>query len=134
LFVLVEGITSAFHLLMIWVGLESFGVEGVAIAYLVLYVTYPISMLWISRRLIGFSWSDAVRTLVAIMIPFAGALFLLCRFLTVNQSTVIGFVATTGAGIFCLRGLVKRLGPDHRLTQLVRKVPLSRNLLPKNWS
>ena len=36
----------------------------------------------------------------------------------------IGMLGTIVVGVFCLRQLVERLGPEHRVSRVVRRLPL----------
>jgi PST family polysaccharide transporter len=122
-FALTESMAAALHLVLIWVGLKSVGIEGVAMAFVALYVVYTLLMLVVTRYLIGFAWSPTTLRLLAFAIPSVGAGFLAPVLLRDAAATVAGLAATLIVGVLCLRGLVQRVGPEHRISKAVRLIP-----------
>ena len=114
---------SLLHLGMIWIGLTSVGVEGVAIAFFCLYVAYIAVVYWVARHLILFTWSDATGRLLLVLLPIVIFAFISGRFLPLVLATCIGAILTTIVSVLCLRGLVQRLGDDNKIVRICLLLP-----------
>ena len=124
LYAVTETIANILHIGLIWGLLSWIGIEGVSEAFLLLYIFYTLLMLVVSRYLINFSWSRGVWKILAIMLPLIIVTFVVGKVLPDIPSTIIGLVVTAGVSVFCLRGLMSRLGPDHKLSRLISSLPL----------
>lgn len=123
LFVLTETVFNALHLVFIWGGLILFGIEGVAVAFCILYLLYIAGILMIARYLTGFMWSSATKRLLLLLLPIAVLAFLVARVFPIWPATIFGVVVTGMTSVFCLRELVRRIGSDHRILQMSFRVP-----------
>jgi enterobacterial common antigen flippase len=131
LFVLTETIANVVHAGLIWSGLMLFGIEGTAIAFFALYIFHTLLMLIVSRRLIGYSWSRGVLKLIAVMLPVVVGTFFSGKLLPSRPALLVGLAATALTSIFCLHGLTHRLGAEHKICCLVRKMPFLNLMVPK---
>jgi PST family polysaccharide transporter len=122
LFVVTETVINLIHLALIIILLKLFGIEGVAIAFPILYLIYTLMMLGVSKYLIGFSWSKDVWRMLGTFTPIIILVFCLEIFFSTMVSTIIGILFTGIVSIVCLRGVVLRLGRDHRLYKFISKV------------
>lgn len=122
-FFITETLSNAMHLGMIWLGLATVGLEGVAVAFFALYVLYIFAVYGISRYLIEFAWSSAARRLLFLLMPIVALAFLAGRLLPLWPATGIGIVLTSVASVFCLRGMVQRIGHEHRIVQIASRIP-----------
>jgi antigen flippase len=129
LFVFTETAINFIHLILIILFLNCFGIEGVAIAFPVLYLIYTFMMILVSKYIIGFSWSRGVRRLLLIMVPFITLIYTASMLLPVIQATIVCCIITVGMSLYCMRGLVTRLGSEHKLTSIITKFPLIKFLL-----
>jgi PST family polysaccharide transporter len=117
------------HIVLIWIGLVYYGIIGVSIAFFFFYVSYTIVVALITRHLSGFTWnSDALKLLIT-MSPVVGGLFLVSQFMQETYATIIGSVVTCIVGIYCLKELIMRLGPEHRLCRIAGFIPVLRYFL-----
>ena len=108
---------------------EAFGIIGAAYAFALACVLYTAAMLWVTRVLIGFSWSNEARRLILASAAFV-CLAYGVRFLGFDTVSLIADGAVTlAAALFSLRGLAKRLGEGNRLVRWARMVPGGRVLL-----
>ncbi len=114
------------HIALIAVGLAIFGLSGVAIAFAVLYVGYVFAVLAVAQRLTAFSWSPKSFQLIALGLTVLVSTFVASRELSLWPATLIGALSTAVFSIYSLRGLVQRIGNDHRLTRAVNKLPIIR--------
>lgn len=122
-FFVTETFFNVSHLTLIWFGLKLLGLVGTAIAFFVLYVGYTAAVYAVSRHLIGFTWSPATRKLLLLLFPVVVLAFLIARLLPLWPATLIGFAVTLAAAVICLRGLVARIGEEHRIVRRFCKVP-----------
>jgi PST family polysaccharide transporter len=130
LFAVTETLANLLHIGLIWGLLSWVGIEGASIAFFVLYVFYSLMMLLVVRYLIGFSWSRGVWKLQAILLPIVIGTFLAGTLLPDLPATIVGLATTAGVSFFCLRGLTVRLGPEHKVCRLARKIPLLNLMIP----
>jgi PST family polysaccharide transporter len=121
-FLMTETFFHVFHLALIIGGLLTLGIEGVAIAFFLLYICYTMAMLWIVRIQIGFKWSAATYKLVFSILPVFVIVFVGTRVFSIWPATFIGVTATVIVSIMCMRGLVHRIGFEHRLTHAVCRI------------
>jgi PST family polysaccharide transporter len=131
-FAITETLAAVLHLGLIWIGLKSIGIEGVAIAFFVLYVLYTLVMLLVTRRLIGFAWSRTTVGLLALAVPSVAAVFAARLLLPAEAATAVGLLGTLLVGVLCLRGLIKRIGPEHHISRAVRSIPRLRRVMGEN--
>jgi PST family polysaccharide transporter len=117
---------AAFHavqiLLVAWL-VPRHGLVGAAYAFSACYFLHALGMLWLSRKLIGFSWSPETRRAVAV-----GACLMLIalgvnRLLDELPAMIVGCSIAGIGAVWSLRGLVERLDTDHPLAALAKKVP-----------
>ena len=105
------------------------GVIGAAYAFALCYLFYTMGMAWVGNRLIGFRWSASVLRMILVSGVLMGFAFAANRLLPdVPAMTVGGVVALVG-GVWCLRGLVTRLGATHRMVHWMLRMPCMRHLV-----
>ena len=114
---------NVLHLALIALGLFALGIEGVAVAFFVLYIAFTAGVYWVGRRLTDFRWSPAARRLGLWLLPIVAIAFFAARLLPLWPATVFGSAATAAATVLCLRGLVERIGAGHRIVRMACRVP-----------
>lgn len=112
------------HMLFIWLGLKWFGLNGVAIASPLLYLVYTLILHAAVQPVTGFSWSFDVWRLIAVSILLIGATFAGVRWMPELYSAPLGSLVAATSGIWCVRQICQRLGPAHRIFQIVERLPL----------
>jgi PST family polysaccharide transporter len=112
------------HIGLIFFGLLLFGLNGVAIAYFLLFLFYLLLMYKVTNRITGFEWSYENKKLFKIFIPLFLAAFLLELKLSGWISIVLGLVITISASLYCIRKLIQCLGSDHILSRIVSRMSI----------
>ncbi len=128
-FLFTETSFNILHFAMIFLGLQLFGTEGVAIAFFVMYLGYILALVLVCRHLTGFAWSAGVHKLALFALPMLGATFVACRTLPLWPAGAVGLALTLVVSVFCLRGLAHRVGPAHRIVRAVARLPGAKRLL-----
>jgi antigen flippase len=131
IFFFTETIFGLLHLVLISAGLYLVGIRGVAIAYFFMLVVYLVAVRLIAQRLTGFHWSSAAKRLIWISVSALGIIFALINICSPVQASIIGTILSILVGLYCLRGLIQRIGVNARLAQIVEKYPGFRRILTK---
>lgn len=134
LFAVTQTLFNLIHMLLIVLGLTFLGIEGVAVAFALLYSITTVVNLVISKYMIDFSWSRGVWSLLGIMFPVIAVVFIAGKFLPEITASIIGLVVTAGVSMYCLFGLTQRLADDHRICRIIRKLPLLNLMIRKKES
>ncbi len=122
-FFLTETLFNTLHLAMIWLALMLVGLEGTAVAFFLLYVGYTTTVYGVGRHLIGFAWSAPSRNLLLLLLPFVSLAFLAARALPLWPASLVSLTITLFTSVLCLRGLVVRIGRDHRIVRMICQIP-----------
>jgi PST family polysaccharide transporter len=130
-FLLTETSANLLHFALVALGLHLYGIEGVAVAFAVMYVGYIPAVLLVSRRLIGFKWSAECTGLGMLSITVIGVIFISSRLLPLWLATWLGLSLTLVAVVLCLRGLVARVGSEHRIARAITRLPGGKLLLTR---
>jgi len=116
-------VSSLIHLALVVVLLPSLGLVGCGVAYTILYVMHVGGTLVVSSHLTKFRWtSHTVRLLLygtGLVGMANGFAWLLPPPMAIAGNSVL-LVATA---IFSLRGIIQRLGADHRLVIRLTGLP-----------
>jgi PST family polysaccharide transporter len=99
------------------------GVAGTGYSFALTYLLYTLGMLWVGHRLIGFRWSgEVVRLLVGTTALVAASLTSTLLVPTPWRWVVGAGICTIGT-LISARGLVRRLGPEHRISSVLARIP-----------
>ncbi len=128
-YLVTETCISLLHVALIALGLQLFGIEGVAVAFVVMYVAYIAVVLFVSRHLIEFRWSTDCTRLVVLSLPVLGIIFTAARMLTIWPATCLGLLLTIVASVLSLRGMIARVGSEHRIVSAIKRMPGGKLLL-----
>ncbi|WP_293602660.1 MULTISPECIES: oligosaccharide flippase family protein [unclassified Polaromonas] len=120
------------HITMIAAGLRYFGLEGVSAAFFLMYLSYIAVVYLVCRYLIEFAWSVEGKRIGIVAFIALGAVFVICRYLPIVPASLVGIGFTFTASIYCLRGLVKRVGAEHGLVHFLLKIPCVRLMIIKS--
>lgn len=124
IFVATETFINLTHIILIIIFLDAFGIEGVSIAFPILYSIHIVMMLVISRYLIGFKWSRGVLKIFFIFSPFLIIAFCSNYFLSETVSALTGIAISILSGFICLKELLYKLGTEHKIYRIMSSVPI----------
>ncbi|MFT6372363.1 MAG: PST family polysaccharide transporter [Gammaproteobacteria bacterium] len=122
-FAAIQTVFNVVHLALILAGLNAIGLEGAAVAFFVAYLFSLALNLFVFRYLTGFKWSPPTSRLILTIFPIVAIAFFSGRMLPEWFATVGGLIFTVIVTVFCLRGLVQRIGSEHRIVQMSFRVP-----------
>ncbi|MEO7916821.1 MAG: polysaccharide biosynthesis C-terminal domain-containing protein, partial [Dokdonella sp.] len=108
--------------LMMW-AVPRVGVIGAAYAFFGCYFLYFFSMSWVAHRLIGFRHSHTARHLIIRSVSLVVLAMAANRLLPEWPSALVGVCIAAIGGLWCLRGLIDRLGTRQRVIQLLLRIP-----------
>lgn len=128
LFAGTETFANLLHLGLIFLGLQWFGLIGVAYAFALLHLIFTALIAYVSHRLIAYRWSAKVMRLIAIIGVSALIGFWISRSLSILPASIVGGGFSMLLGLFSLRELSLRLDPGHRVNQMAQRIPLLRQL------
>jgi enterobacterial common antigen flippase len=111
------------HGAMIVLGLWLFGIEGVAIAFCLLYAGYVLGVYFVSKRLIDFALSsDSVNILIwSIMMLVLSVI--ISRYASLSLATAVGSFIVLGNGFVFLQMLIKRTGRSNLVVKKLLTIP-----------
>lgn len=121
-----ESFFGIFHLIIALALLHAMGLQGVALSYPILYIAHVIGMFCLLHHLTGFVWHSSLIRILTISIILVAVGFLANAFLPRPVDIIVGSIFTLTSAVYCLRGLVSRLGTDHRLVTMICRLPLGR--------
>jgi len=128
LFSIKEAIVNIIYIALIWAGLHYLGLVGTAVAFFIVYSAGVLMIRVITGFLIDFKWSRESLELIGMSVILAGIVFALNSFLADQLGPFPGLFVTLISGIFCLRGLVKRIGREHRAVKMAFRIPGMRKI------
>jgi antigen flippase len=122
-FIVTQTLFNGLHFGLLSLFFYRFGMAGTGMAYATLYFIYTVSMLIYAKRAIGFRWSASVIRLVFMIGTLVALGFLLTIFYTGPVSTTAGLILAVIGALLCARELIHRLPKNHRLVNLLLKLP-----------
>lgn len=123
-FALTETLFNLCHVLLIWLGLQLFGLVGAAAAFVIMYASYTVAMLWVAGRLTGFRWSSSVSRLLVTAVALVALAYATVTLLSPLAAAFIGTALVVSGTIYSIRQLTARLGSAHRISRLVSRLPM----------
>ncbi|MCU0718068.1 MAG: O-antigen translocase [Pirellula sp.] len=133
LFFATESVFHCIHLALVWIGIQAFGLVGSSVAFAVIYLFYTLAMVALARKIINFTWSNAVYQQLVWMVPLTIATLINVAYLPTIVALPVGLAIGLIGGIKCLRQLTLRLGQDHKIPRLINRCPGGGYLLRGLW-
>jgi antigen flippase len=114
-FLFTETSSNLIHIALIAVGLQFFGIEGVAVSFFAIYILYTYIVYCVCRHLIKFYWTVSCGRLAIFGVITLSVSFFISRIFSPWVAIIIGLTLTLVVTCVCLRHLVVLLGPEHRV-------------------
>lgn len=127
-FALLTTLFHVAHISLIVVLLPVLQLRGIAIANTLLCVIYMFAMRRVAGPLVDFSWGSDTKYLMVVSIALVMTGFVVSLLLPSTPALVIGGVLVILSSVFSLRGLVARLGEQHRLILMACRLPFGHAL------
>lgn len=124
-------ITTAFHLLHIagvWFLSESWGLKGIAALNAALGMIYVFGMRALVGPVIDFKWRKDTLGMMTLSTLLLVTGIMLTVTLDPKLIVLAGILFSGATAVFSLRGIAKRVGPEHRIVQFVSKLPFGRQI------
>jgi len=118
-----ESALILFHLILTIALLPRLGLMGVALAFTLFYFSYILVMWAVARHLSGFRWSQNSLRLIGVAVVLVLFTASSSELLETIPARILGALTTIAACLFSARGIAVRLGQDHRLVQLLSRLP-----------
>jgi antigen flippase len=128
-FAVMETVFSVLNLGLVWVGIHHLGLEGVAVAFAILYGLYIFAILWAATQISEFRWSKPVVRLLLMAGALVAVTFILIKSTPYLPATILGGVLSLGSGFFCIRRICRQLGSHHRISRTLIRLPIVGKLL-----
>lgn len=122
-FFLTETLFNLAHILFIALGLQTFGLKGIGVAFILVHSLYVIALYVLVGYLTGFSWTHQTKKIIQFSLFGVVLTFLIAINLSFWPTIIMGGILTALTCIYSLRGFIKRLGSDHLITRVTYKVP-----------
>jgi PST family polysaccharide transporter len=120
-FILSEVFFNIMHLIFIQIGISFFGLTGVAVAFLAMYVLHVFGMRLIAGKLIGFTWNKNTQRLLFVQLSVVIIIFISTLILSEFWSMILGGLMFPVAGVYSLRQLMSRIGQGNTLCSFITK-------------
>ncbi len=123
-YAIAESFAGAMQIALIFLLMHTFGLLGVAAAFPALYLLYFIGMKILLSRLADVRLNKYTIRLCIVSLAFLSATSVIQNYTESQWKTVTGLAIVSSAAIYSARGLVMRLGPDHRISRFIAHLPL----------
>ena len=113
------------YVLLSWLGLETFGLVGVGMAFLGLYIFHSIMMYSVVRSMSGFRWQSSNVRLIAVGVITTSVALWARLSIPEPWATGVGLTLALVTGLLCLRALMRIVGREriNRLRSWVFGLP-----------
>ena len=108
-------------IILAWICVKSYGLNGAGIAFFGSYVFYEIMLLPIVHKLSGFSWAPANQRTGAVFLALIAIVFSGFYLIPLIWAVCIGTLATALSGIYSIRVLIKLVSWD-RIPPPIRRL------------
>jgi antigen flippase len=111
------------HLALVVFLLNRIGLAGCGIAFAILYALHIGGMLLLNRHLTGFRWMPHTVRLLLCGAGLIGATYVIAWLLPPVWAAGCNFILFVATALFSLRGIIQRLGTDHRFVVRLMRLP-----------
>ncbi|MBN2157867.1 MAG: O-antigen translocase [Spirochaetes bacterium] len=101
-----------FHLGLIWLGIQFFGLTGTGMAFFGMYVLYGIMIYLVVKNRYQFTWSPMSVRIGILTVCVTAVVFITPYFLSDMISLIVNLCVTAGATVYSFRMLRSIIGPQ----------------------
>jgi PST family polysaccharide transporter len=123
LFVVSEVLLAATHVCLAWIGLRLFNLEGAGTAFVCTYLGYNIAIAVVAGVRYRVTWRRQTVIVIVISIGMIFMAFLVQQAAPHPWKHALAFALSMLAAMVSLRGLMVRLGSNHRIYRLAIRIP-----------
>jgi antigen flippase len=128
-FLATETAAQLLYVVLALAGLLLWGPRGVAIAFCIMYATYTAIVFFVGKRLTGFSWSAGTQRVIWLAVSSCAICVSITLLSHAWQATLAAAGIAAAASFLCLRGIMRRLGPEYRIVRAASKIPGMKRLI-----
>lgn len=129
LFFATELFSNSLYIALVWLGVGKFGLNGVGMAFVMLYLVYAVVAYVIVRRLTGFRCSTENLWIASVYGGLAVGVFVASKLLITPVAFGLGIVAVLATGIFSVKKICALIPPE-RFPRRARQLLIALRLLP----
>jgi PST family polysaccharide transporter len=122
-FVWTDAAAYSVYVILAWFGLKVFGLTGVGIAFMGLYVFHWILIYAVVRQMSGFRWSPENTHMILLAVASAIAALGARKLLSEPWATIVGCSLALAAAVYCLRKLVDLVGIEE-IRRYSQRIPI----------
>jgi PST family polysaccharide transporter len=119
-----ETLCNLIHFIFSAILLKKFGLVGVSGAFILMYVFYGVAMLFLTKAISSFKWDREVLFLMLVSTVLIFASLAVAKWTTGWVEILSGCILVGTSLLISFRGVVFRLGAEHRLVKLILKMPI----------
>ncbi len=97
LYLFTELITNVIHLLLVWFGIKTFGLEGIGVAFFLNYFFYLLIVFFIARKEIKYYWSETNKKYLLLSLNIISLVFISSYVFEQIIATLIGSIIFIGS-------------------------------------
>lgn len=122
-FTVIETGINIIHFTLIYGLLSRFGIEGVSVAFFIMYLIYTMIMLVVIFKLIKFKWSKDVQKYLSIIFSILTLLLVVKWSSTFYISLLINIFISSFTTVMCLSVVISKLGKDNKIYNKIKGIP-----------
>ena len=123
LYFLTETGGQLLNIIFTFIGIIVFGLEGIAIGYLVMYILYVMIVFYVAKKLTNFNWTQSCKNLLIGVSVAIATVFCTSKFLPLIPAVISNVILVIIGSSFSLRGLAKRIDESHRMVKIIYYIP-----------
>lgn len=129
LFFATELFSNSLYVALVWFGVGKFGLNGVGMAFVMLYLVYAVVAYVVVRRLTGFRCSAENLWIASVYGGLAVGVFVASKFLITPVAFGLGIVVVLATGVFSVKKICALIPPE-RFPRRARQLLVALHLLP----
>lgn len=125
-FFLTELAWALVDVVLAWICIGRFGLEGAGMAFLAAYLVHAALVYAVARRATGFAWSAANRRIALLFMTLLALTMLGFEYLSSAAATAVGLVIVVASGLYSVHALARLVPAERMPRQLLRLCRIGR--------